>query len=114
MARLTGYSSLAYLQNLQVDVLKIDKSFVDTLATDSATSKVAPHIIEMAHELGLEMVAEGIELQTQADYLLAHGVQYGQGWLFSKALPKQEFIGFCLADKQSAHVMRDSFSARRY
>ncbi|MYZ44802.1 EAL domain-containing protein [Achromobacter sp. KS-M25] len=87
----TGYSSLAYLQNLPVDVLKIDKRFVDTVGTESASSTVADHIIAMAQDLGLTLIAEGIETTAQADYLLARGVQYGQGWLFSRALPAAAF-----------------------
>lgn len=84
----TGYSSLSYLQNLDVDILKIDKSFVDALEYKNVT----PHIIEMAKTLKLKMVAEGIETANQEDWLRQHGVQYGQGWLYSKALPKTEFI----------------------
>lgn len=84
----TGYSSLCYLQNLDVDILKIDKSFVDALAYKNVT----PHIIEMAKTLKLKMVAEGIETTHQEDWLRQHGVQYGQGWLYSKALPAAEFI----------------------
>jgi sensor c-di-GMP phosphodiesterase-like protein len=77
----TGYSSLSYLQTFRVDVLKIDKSFVDTIAQDTASSVVAPHIIQMAHELDLEIVAEGVETATQVAWLAERGVQYGQGWL---------------------------------
>lgn len=84
----TGYSSLSYLQDLDVDILKIDKSFVDALEYNNVT----PHIIEIAKTLKLEMVAEGIETKNQEDWLRQHGVQYGQGWLYSKALPKAEFI----------------------
>lgn len=84
----TGYSSLSYLQNLDVDTLKIDKSFVDALEYKNVT----PHIIEMAKSLKLDMVAEGIETEGQLNWLRQHGVQYGQGWLYSKALPKDEFI----------------------
>ncbi|QMI04360.1 EAL domain-containing protein [Citrobacter sp. RHB25-C09] len=84
----TGYSSLSYLQNLDVDILKIDKSFVDALEFKNVT----PHIIEMAKTLKLEMVAEGIETADQENWLRQHGVQYGQGWLYSKALPKEAFI----------------------
>lgn len=84
----TGYSSLSYLNTLAVDVLKIDKSFVDALEY----KKVTPHIIEMAKTLNIATVAEGVETAAQACWLRRHGVQYGQGWLYSKALPKQEFI----------------------
>ncbi|HEY4318400.1 MAG TPA: EAL domain-containing protein [Herbaspirillum sp.] len=90
----TGYSSLSHLQDLPLDALKIDKSFIDTICTDSATSSVTPHIIAMAKSLRLKIVAEGIESQEQADYLLARDVEYGQGWLFSKALPAADFIAF--------------------
>ena len=90
----TGYSSLQYIQDLPLDALKIDKSFIDTVGLVSATSAVTPHIIDIAKSLNLYIVAEGIERQEQADYLLARGVQYGQGWLYSKALPAPEFIAF--------------------
>ncbi len=84
----TGYSSLSYLQNLDVDIIKIDKSFVDALEFKNVT----PHIIEMAKSLQLAMVAEGVETECQRCWLAEHGVQFGQGWLFCKALPKAEFI----------------------
>lgn len=84
----TGYSSLSYLQKLDVDTLKIDKSFVDTLEYELLT----PHIIEMAKALNLATVAEGVETEGQRDWLRMHGVQYAQGWLYSKALPKEKFI----------------------
>lgn len=84
----TGYSSLSYLQNLDVDIIKIDKSFVDALEYKT----VAPHIIEMAKALRLAMVAEGIETEGQLQWLTEYGVEYGQGWLYSKALPTEEFI----------------------
>ncbi|HEX3382748.1 MAG TPA: EAL domain-containing protein [Paraburkholderia sp.] len=97
----TGYSSLAYLQTFRIDVLKIDKSFVDTIAQDAASSIVAPHIIDMAHELGVEIVAEGIERTEQVDYLVRRGVQYGQGWLFAKAMRRAELLAWLEARRAS-------------
>ena len=88
----TGYSSLQYLQGLPMDALKIDKSFIDTIGRNSATSSVTSHIIEMAKTLDLQIVAEGVETEEQADYLKVHDVNFGQGWLFSKPLPAQDFI----------------------
>lgn len=75
-------------EDLDVDILKIDKSFVDALEYKNVT----PHIIEMAKTLKLKMVAEGIETSKQEEWLRQHGVHYGQGWLYSKALPKEDFL----------------------
>lgn len=87
----TGYCSLAYLQTLPVDCLKIDKAFVDALGHDAASSGVAPHIIRMAHALRLRVIAEGIEYEDQAQLLNSEGVNYGQGWLFAHPLNARQF-----------------------
>ena len=88
----TGYCSLAYLQTLPVDCLKIDKAFIDALGHDAASSGVAPHIIHMAQALDLKVIAEGIELESQAELLSSEGVKFGQGWLFAHALSAVQFI----------------------
>jgi diguanylate cyclase (GGDEF)-like protein/PAS domain S-box-containing protein len=87
----TGYSSMAYLKKFAVDFLKIDQSFVQGMETDAGSRTIAETIIVMAHKLGLKVVAEGVETAPQRDWLAQAGCDYAQGFLFSPAVPADQF-----------------------
>ncbi len=86
-----GYSSLSYLRRLPVDVLKLDKSFIDHLGESSEDSAVVMAVINLARALGLTVVAEGVESELQRRELRALGCTLGQGYLFSKPVPSDDF-----------------------
>ncbi|TAN80866.1 MAG: EAL domain-containing protein [Gallionella sp.] len=87
----TGYSSLAYLQRFDIDYLKIDQAFVGELAPGSKNMALCTAIIVMAHELGLKVIAEGIETQEQHELLAAAGCDYGQGFYYAKPAEAEVF-----------------------
>jgi diguanylate cyclase (GGDEF)-like protein len=90
----TGYSSLSYLSRFPVDVLKIDRSFVEHVDRDSEPSELVRTMVQLGQGLNLVTVAEGIETVGQRDAVAAMGCTYGQGYLFSKALPADAMAAF--------------------
>jgi EAL domain-containing protein (putative c-di-GMP-specific phosphodiesterase class I) len=97
----TGYSSLSYLTRFRPDVLKLDKSFVDEVATDHAANAVVEAIIELAHKLNIVVVAEGVETEAQLDILRSANCDEIQGYLLGKPEPYQ-FLSGRFPDKGAA------------
>jgi EAL domain-containing protein (putative c-di-GMP-specific phosphodiesterase class I) len=95
----TGYSSLAYLKYFPIDVLKIDKTFIDDIPFLQGDMAITTTIIAMAHHLGFKVLAEGVETPEQLAFLREQGCDNYQGYLYSKALPAHEFAQL-LANKR--------------
>ena len=87
----TGYSSLSYLRNLPISIIKIDRGFVSDMLTNDNDRVLVETIISMAHNLGRKLVAEGVEMQAQCDRLTELGCEVGQGYLFGRPVPPDEF-----------------------
>ena len=90
----TGYSSLGRLNQSWVNMLKIDRSFVMELSESEHARKIVASVVQLAHTLGLEPLAEGVETEEQRRFLVEHGCRYGQGFLFSRPLPTEELNAF--------------------
>lgn len=92
----TGFSSLTYLRRLPVETLKIDKSFIDMITTDAQGAKIISSIINMAHTININVVAEGVENQQQLEYLVDNGCDLIQGYIVSRPVPEAEAINLLL------------------
>ena len=95
----TGYSSMGYLKNFPIDNIKIDQSFVRDLEIDRANQAILRAIVALGKNLGLNVIAEGIETQLQKNFLAAIGCDQIQGYLLSKPLPMKELVAFVIASK---------------
>jgi len=87
----TGYSALSYLKKFDIDYLKIDQSFTRGLAQQSEDLALCEAMVMMAHKLGLKVIAEGVENQAQNDILTGIGCDFGQGYLYSRPMPREDF-----------------------
>ena len=95
----TGYSSLSYLKKFDIDYLKIDQSFVSNMDSDPDNHTLCESMILMAHKLGLQVIAEGVETESQRQLLAAAGCDFAQGFLFSKPVAAEEFELLLLAEQ---------------
>lgn len=90
----TGFSSLRHLQQYPINALKIDQSFVRNITTNQRDAAITRTVIEMTHNLGLRVIAEGVETQDQLDFLREHGCEEVQGFIVSQPLPPDQFVPF--------------------
>ena len=93
----TGYSSLAYLKKFPLNTLKIDKAFVDDIEVSEQGRNMVATIVTIAHNLGMQVVAEGVENNNQLNFLAGLGCEQLQGYLYSKPLAENEFQKYLLS-----------------
>jgi EAL domain-containing protein (putative c-di-GMP-specific phosphodiesterase class I) len=108
----TGHSNLAYIATLGVDVIKIDRIFVDMIKPGTTQVPVLDGLIAMARDLDCEIVAEGVETEEQAIYLRSHGVIQAQGFIFAPALKIGAFRELALALDSSPSLRPSKFGSR--
>jgi EAL domain-containing protein (putative c-di-GMP-specific phosphodiesterase class I) len=99
----TGYSSLSYLKRLPVQQLKIDRSFVSDMIDDKDDAMIVRSTIDLAHNLGLNTVAEGVETQATLKTLKTMGCDLGQGYLISRPLSHDDFLSYLQAGEWSVN-----------
>jgi diguanylate cyclase (GGDEF)-like protein len=107
----TGYSSLSYLHRFPVNTLKIDRSFIGRMAKGDENSEIVRTICTLANNLGMEVVAEGVETREQLELLRSLKCEYGQGYLFSRPVDAEKATALVLEDASTAYVSVDDLIA---
>ena len=92
----TGYSSFSYLHRFPFDTLKIDRSFVSAMSTNIKSNEIVKTLVNLSHDLKMDVVAEGIESKFEVDMLSHHGADFGQGYYFSKPMAESDFLKMLL------------------
>jgi EAL domain-containing protein (putative c-di-GMP-specific phosphodiesterase class I) len=88
----TGYSSLAYLKNFSITKLKLDRAFIQDIPCDAAGMEIAAAVIRLGHSLDVDVLAEGVETEAQAEFLARAGCRYAQGYLFARPLWEEDLL----------------------
>lgn len=88
----TGYSSFSYLHRFPFDTLKIDRAFVSAMSRSEKSNQIVKSLVNLSHDLEMEVVAEGIETEQEAEMMRAYKAAYGQGFYFSKPVGETEFV----------------------
>jgi sensor c-di-GMP phosphodiesterase-like protein len=105
----TGYSSLAYLHDLSVDAIKIDKAFTQAVGTEAVMVAILPQILALAAALNLRVIVEGVETEEQSSYFTdADNAILAQGWLFGRAIPASEFRSLLATDRKKTAGLADA------
>jgi diguanylate cyclase (GGDEF)-like protein/PAS domain S-box-containing protein len=97
----TGYSALSYLRQIPLDVVKLDRTFIQPMVSSAQQRELIEGIVNLSRVLGLQVIAEGIETDTQRDLALGVGCTYGQGYLFSRPIPEEDARQWLLAQSQA-------------
>ena len=95
----TGYASLTHLQKFPVDAIKIDQSFVRSIATDSGSQAITSAVLELGRRLGKDVIAEGVETAEHAEILRAAGCRQAQGFYFARPMPPDRLMEFMAAER---------------
>ena len=109
----TGYSSLSYLKTLPVDKIKIDRSFITDIGKNPKTEAIITAIIVLAKTMNLDVIAEGVETDEQADFVMQKGCSDIQGFLYSAALPEEQFTRL-LSERQVFPSKNPCLGRQRY
>lgn len=107
----TGHSGLATLQRLGMDIVKIDKLFIDPIFADTRQAPIVDSLVDIAKKFGMYVIAEGVETMDQVNYLRSRGVDFAQGYLFAPALPASSFVMLIEAMASDREVKREPSAA---